>query len=196
MQFWQPYQKIFSKKHRFAAQIPKKRLKKTKVFRTKVFFPQIVLLYMWNPDVNNLPKISRQKSEIHLLEFREWWKSCPFSKKNYFSPKCSSEHAQWNYGKPAVTFLPRIRKSFPNCNINELTFFWTKFFFHQIRFFSNGKMQFSQRQQKLFSKNRQICSSYSENDGKNYEVSERKIFFLKMFLIHVECSCDNPAKSF
>ena len=79
--------------------------------------------------MTTLQENSRQNSENHLLKFRKRWKSCPLSKKNYFWPKCSSEHAQRSYGKPAVTLLPRIRKVFPNSKNVEVTFCWTNSFF-------------------------------------------------------------------
>ena len=59
-----------------------------------------------------------------------------------FSPNWSPEHAQLNFGKPTVTLLPKIRKTFPNCKNVEVTIFWTKFFFHQKRFFINRECIF------------------------------------------------------
>ena len=74
-------------------------------------------------------KICCQNSEKFLLEFPKGWKTCALSKQNNFSPKCSFEHAQWIFGKPAVTLLTRIRQTFLNSKNVEDTFFWTNLFF-------------------------------------------------------------------
>ena len=59
----------------------------------------------------------------------ERMKNSALSKQSFFSPKCSSEHAQWNFGKPSVTLLPKKRNTFPNSKNVEVTLFWTKLFF-------------------------------------------------------------------
>ena len=82
-------------------------------------------IQLWPPR----PEKSRQNSENYLLEIQNWWKNSPLSKKNYFSPKRSSEHAQRRYGKPAVTLLPRIRKLSQTPKMLKLQFFEQNYFF-------------------------------------------------------------------
>ena len=79
--------------------------------------------------MTTLPKNSRQNSENHFLKFRKRWKIFSLFKQKYFSSGCSSEHAQWIFGKPEATLLPRIRKTFPNSKNVQVTIFWTKLLF-------------------------------------------------------------------
>ena len=133
--------------------------------------------------MTTLPKISRQKSEIHLLGFRDWWKSCPPSKKNSFSPKCSSEHAQRNYGKPAVTLLSRIRKSFPNCKNVEVTFCWTKFFLSKKDSLATEKCYFHNASKNFSPKIYRFAAHIPKTTKKmNFQKGKK---FLKFFL----CTC-------
>ena len=129
--FDNPTKNFSPKNHRFITQIPKKEQRSYEFFGRKIIFPQIVLLHMQNPFVTSPWKFCRQNSENFLLEIRKGWKTYALSKQNNFSPKCSSEHAQWNFGQPSVTLLPKKRKTFPNSKIVEVTIFWTNFFFHQ-----------------------------------------------------------------
>ena len=82
-------------------------------------------IQLWQPCQKN----SRQNSENALLEFRKGRKVCALSQQSCFSPKCSSEHAQWIFGKPAVTLLTRIQKNFRNSKNVEDTIFWKNLFF-------------------------------------------------------------------
>ena len=142
-------------------------------------------MYMKNAVVTTLRKNSRQNSENYLLEFRKWRENCAFSKWNYFSSISSSELAQWNFGKPAVTLLPRIRKAFPNPKIVENTIFWRKLFFFQKCFFSNGECNFDNHTKKIPPKYPQICCSDSKKWRENIWIFRKKIIFAQIVLLYM-----------
>ena len=125
--------KFFSENPQICTPGSKKWREKLWIYRTKIIYPQIVLLYMLNPFLTTPWKIWRQNSEDFLLEVWKGWKICALSKQNKFSPKCSSEHAQWNFDKPAVRLSARIRKTLPNSTRDEYTFCRTKMFFFEIK---------------------------------------------------------------
>ena len=128
MHFWQPYQKIFSKKPQICHSDSKRR-EKLWIFWTEDYFSSNCasahVEYICDHPVKNLSS----KLWKGFARIPERMKNlCAFQKKN-FSPKCSSEHAQWNFGKPSVTLLPKKRKTFPNSKNVEVTNFWTNLFF-------------------------------------------------------------------
>ena len=105
-----------------------------------------------------------------------------FRKEKNFSPNCSSEHAQWFFGKTDLNLLPRIRGNFPNSKNVDFTICWTKFFFHQKRFFNNGKCNFDNASKNVSLRIHRFAAQIPKTTKKNYEFFERKITFLKMFL--------------
>ena len=70
---------------------------------------------------DNLVKNFSSNSWKFLLEIRKRRKNDKLSKKTY-SSNCSSEHAQWNFGKPTVTLLARIRKTIAKTKRDEYFF--------------------------------------------------------------------------
>ena len=87
-------------------------------------------------------------------------------------------------------------KNTPNLQKRWIYNFLSKYvFFHQKLFFSTGECIF-ENALKVFSPKIYRFAAQSPETTKKTEFFERKIYFLKMFLIHVECSCDNPAKCF
>ena len=87
-------------------------------------------------------------------------------------------------------------KNTPNLQKRWIYNFLSKYvFFHQKLFFSTGECIF-ENALKVFSPKIYRFAVQSPETTKKTEFFERKIYFLKMFLIHVECSCDNPAKCF
>ena len=147
--FDNPTKNFSPKNHRFVTQVPKKEDRNYQFFGREILFPQIVLLHMRNPFVTTASKICRQRSQNFLLEFQTGWKTCALPKQSFFSPKSSFEHAQLNFGKPAVTFLPRIRQTFPNSKNVEVAIFQQNSFFHQKRLFSNGECNFDNASKKI-----------------------------------------------
>ena len=126
--FDNPTKNFSSKNHRFVTQIPKRR-EKLWIFRKENYFSSNCASAHVESICDHPVKILSSKLWKILLEFRKGWETCAFSKQNCFSPKWSSEHAQWNFGKPSVTLLPEKRKTFPNSKIVEVTIFWTNLFF-------------------------------------------------------------------
>ena len=155
-----------------------------------------------HPDTQNavattLPKTSRQTSENHLLEFRKQWKNCAFSKESYFSSRCSSEHAHWNFDKPAVTLLARILKAIAKSKRDEYMFFWTKLiFFHQNWFFCNGECNFDNASKNFSLRIHKIAAQTPKTTKKTYEISKRKITSLKMFLCTCRMQLRTPCRNF
>ena len=90
-----------------------KRREKLWIFWTEDYFSSNCASAHIESICDHPEKICRQNFENVLLEFRKGWKTYALSKQNIFSPKCSSEHAQWNFGKLSVTLLPKKRKTFP-----------------------------------------------------------------------------------
>ena len=91
--------------------------------------------------VTTLAKSSRQNSENCCSKSGNDEKLMSFPKNLFvkmFVWTCTK-----NFDKPAVTLSPKIRKTFPNSKKDEVTIFWSQFFFHQKRFYSNGECNFA-----------------------------------------------------
>ena len=107
--------------------------------------------------------------------------------KSHFSSKSSSEYVQSNFDKPAVTLSPKTRKTFPNSKKDEVTIFWSDFFFHQKWFSSNRECNPDNPTKKFCPKNHRFAAHIPINDEKNHDFFDRKRFFLKLCF----CTCRN-----
>ena len=130
-------------------------------------------------------KICLQNSENFSLEFRKGWETCAFSKQINFSQKCLSEHAQWNFGKPAVTLLTKNEKLSRTPKMLKLHFFEQIYFSHQKWFFSNGQCNLDNGSKYFSLRVQTFAAQIPKTTKKNFELLERKITFLKIFL----CTC-------
>ena len=93
-----------------------------------------------NAVVTTLPKISWQASENFCSKWGNDEKLISFPKNLFvkmFVLTCTR-----NFWQACRNFVAKIRKTLPNCKKVEVTIFWTKFFFHQKRFFSNEECNF------------------------------------------------------
>ena len=183
MQFWQPHQKNFFEKPQIWRSDSEKDGKNYEFFE-KMFFLKMILckcrVQLWQ---------TCQKTLFKTLK-TSCWKSGKDEKmknfpKNHFSSRSSSEHVQRNFDKPAVKLLPKTRKTFPNSKKDEVTIFWSEFFFHQKRSSSNRECNPDNPTKKFCPKNYRCAAHIPINDEKNYEFFERKIFFFKLCF----CTC-------
>ena len=130
MQFWQRWRKLFSKNLQICSSDSENHEKKIMNFsKGKQLSSKSAYVHVecsWDHPAGNFSS-KHWNLFARIPEMTD--KLCIFSKQKYFSSKCSSEHAQWNFGKPVVTLLPGKRKTFPNSKIAENTIFWTKLFF-------------------------------------------------------------------
>ena len=85
----------------------------------------------------------------------------------------------WRY------FVAKKRKTFPNSKNVEVTIFWTKLFFHQKWFFSNGECNLDNGSKKFSLRVHTFAAQIPKTTKKNFEIFERKTTFLKTFL----CTC-------
>ena len=193
--FDNPTKNFSTKNHTFVTQIPKGR-EKLWIFGGKNIFPQIVLLHMENPLVTNPLKICRQNAENFLIGFRKWWKNCALSKQNDFYPKYSSEHAQWDFGKPAVTLLPKIRETFLNCKNVEVTIFWSEFVFIENNSLTTDNAILATLPKSFLPKTTDLQLKFQKMTRKFMNFSKEKCFSSNCASVRVECSCDHPVKTF
>ena len=149
-------------------------------------------MQLWPP----CRKILVKTRESHLLESRKKWKNYAFSKQIYFSSRCSSEHAQWIFGKPAVTLLPRIRKTFHKSKNVEVTIFWSEFFFHRKLFSNNGQCNFDNPTKNFLRKTTDLPLTFQKMTKKFMNFSKENCFSSNCASVRVECSCDHPVKTF
>ena len=137
-----------------------------------------------NAVVTTLPKNSRQNTRKSFARIPKKWKNQAFSKQIYFFSRCSSEHAQWIFGKPAVTLLPRVRKTFHKSKNVEVTIFWSEFFFIENYSLTTDNAILTTLP-KIFSEKPQICRSLSKKWRKNIWIFRKKNVFPQIVLMYV-----------
>ena len=91
----------------------------------------------------------------------------------------------WQDCRNFVAKNPKIRNTFPNCRNVEVTFFWTNFFFHQKRFFSNGECNFDNPTKNFPPKTTDLHPRFQKKTRKNLNFSKRKLFIVKLCF----CTC-------
>ena len=82
-------------------------------------------------------------------------------------------------------FVAKKRKTFPNSKMLKLQFFEQIYFFHQKWFFSNGECNLDNGSKYFSLRVHAFAAQIPKTTKKNFELFERKITFLEMFL----CTC-------
>ena len=193
--FHNPTKNFSTKNHTFVTQIPKGR-EKLWIFWRENYFSSNCASAHGESTCDHPLKICRQNAENFLLGFRKWWKNCMLSKQNYFSPKDSSEHAQWGFGKPAVTLLPKIREIFLNCKHVEVTIFWSEFFFIENNSLTTDNAILATLPKSFLQKTTDLQLTFQKMTRKFMNFSKEKCFSSNCASVRVECSCDHPVKTF
>ena len=136
------------------------------------------------------------KSQKTFARTPEMMKKNELSKKTYFSPKYSSEHAQWNFGKPVVTLLPKIRETFPNCKNVEVKIFWPEFFFIKNDSLTTDNAILTTLPKIFLQKATDLPLTFQKMTRKFMNFSKENCFSSNCASVRVECSCDHPVKTF
>ena len=94
-------------------------------------------------------------------------------------------------------FVAENTKTFPNSKNVEVTIFWTKLlFFYQKRFLSNRECTFDNHTKKFLRKNTDLPLTFQKMTRKFMNYSKEKSFSSNCSSVHLDCSCDNPVKTF
>ena len=149
-------------------------------------------MQLWPP----CQKILVKTRENHLLESRKWWKNYALYKQNYFSSKCSSEHAQWFFGKPAVICCQEYEKLSTNPKIMKLQFFDQNFFFIKNYSLTTDNAILTTLPKIFLQKTTDLPLTFQEMTRKFMNFPKENCFSSNCASVRVECICDHPVKTF